>query len=187
VYDGFARLRPQLLIKTLTTDTAWCDDVTTAQERETCPAALVQSLARARADLTRAYGPDPAGWRWGTAHRASFRNPALDWMPFIGPRTRITIETDGDDFTVNRGTSRLRASASRFDHAHGATLRAVYDLADLDRAIFAMPGGQSGNPLSRHYSDLTRPWRDGRYVRLPAAPEGLVTTLRLLPQGSSPP
>jgi penicillin amidase len=66
-------------------------------------------------------------------------------------------------------------------------LRAVYDLADLDRATFAMPGGQSGNPLSRHYRDLTRPWRDGRYVRLPATPEGPVTTLRLLPQGSPTP
>jgi penicillin amidase len=187
VYDDFARVRPQLLIKALTTDTGWCDDVTTAPERETCPQALARALALARTDLTRAYGPDPVSWRWGTAHRARFRNPALDWMPFIGPRTRITIETDGDDFTVNRGTSRLRGDASRFDHAHGATLRAVYDLADLDRATFAMPGGQSGNPLSRHYGDLTRPWRDGRYVRLPATPEGPVTTLRLLPQGSPTP
>jgi penicillin amidase len=186
-YGDFARVRPQLLIRALTTDTGWCDDVTTALERETCPQVLARALAQARVDLVRAYGPDPVSWRWGNAHRASFRNPALDWMPFIGPRTRITIETDGDDFTVNRGTSRLRGDASRFDHAHGATLRAVYDLADLDRATFAMPGGQSGNPLSRHYRDLTQPWRDGRYVRLPATPEGPVTTLRLLPQGSPRP
>ncbi|MGE0652935.1 MAG: penicillin acylase family protein [Alphaproteobacteria bacterium] len=187
VFDNFGRLRPQLLIKALTTDTSWCDDVTTAPERETCPAALALSLGRARADLARAYGPDPSAWRWGAAHRAIFSNPALDWMPFIGPRTRIAIETDGDDFTVNRGTSRLRGDASRFDHAHGATLRAVYDLADLDGTAFAMPGGQSGNPLSRHYSDLTQPWRDGHYVRLPAAPDGPATTLHLLPRPSSPP
>lgn len=187
VFDDFARLRPQLLIKVLTADTAWCDDVTTTSQHETCPAVLALSLARARADLTRAYGPDPAAWRWGTAHRAIFRNPALDWLPFVGALTRIAIETDGDDFTINRGTSRLRGDASRFGHAHGATLRAVYDLADLDRAAFAMPGGQSGNPLSRHYGDLTRPWRDGRYVRLPAALKGPVKTLRLLPRAQSAP
>jgi acyl-homoserine lactone acylase PvdQ len=29
-----------------------------------------------------------------------------------------------------------------------------------------IPMGQSGNPLSQHYSDLLGKWRDGKYVKI---------------------
>jgi acyl-homoserine lactone acylase PvdQ len=59
-------------------------------------------------------------------------------------------------------------------------LRAVYDLSDLTRSQFALPGGESGQITSSHYSDLLRPWRDGAYFQQPTAQE-LVDRLRLVP------
>jgi penicillin amidase len=53
-----------------------------------------------------------------------------------------------------------------FAHRHGAGYRAVYDLADLDNSRFMIATGQSGNPLSPHYGDLVRPWRDGAHFRI---------------------
>jgi penicillin amidase len=181
LYDGFARFRPQLLQAVVSGKGAWCDDVGTPERLETCPQMLAASLGAAQRDLAGRYGADIAAWRWGDAHRAVFRNPALDWMPVIGPLTRISIPTGGDDCTVSRGTSFLRGDGNRFDHVHGATLRAIYDMADLDAALFAAPGGQSGNPLSPHYRDLTRPWRDGVYLTLAREPRGPLATLRLIP------
>ncbi|MGB8275159.1 MAG: penicillin acylase family protein, partial [Alphaproteobacteria bacterium] len=53
-----------------------------------------------------------------------------------------------------------------FVHRHGAGLRAVYDLADLDGSLFALAPGQSGNILSAHYQDTLRGWRDGVFFAL---------------------
>ncbi len=49
---------------------------------------------------------------------------------------------------------------------HGPSYRGVYDLADLDRSRFIAAPGQSGNPLSPHFRDMLRRWRDGGTVTL---------------------
>ena len=51
-------------------------------------------------------------------------------------------------------------------HVHGPSLRFLMDFADPDGALFAIAGGQSGNPLSPHFSDGLADWRDGGYRML---------------------
>src|SRR3546814_17931480 len=53
-----------------------------------------------------------------------------------------------------------------FEDVHGAGFRAVYDLENLDRSRFMIATGQSGNPLSHLYGNLTLRWRDGQTVSL---------------------
>ena len=64
---------------------------------------------------------------------------------------------------------------------HGASYRGVYDLADLDRSLFMMAPGQSGNPLSRHARDFLTRWRDGAMVLLARRPVEVSGIVRLLP------
>jgi penicillin G amidase len=45
--------------------------------------------------------------------------------------------------------------------------RAVIDLADLEGSRWSLAGGQSGNPLSRHYRDLFALWLRGESVPIP--------------------
>ena len=59
---------------------------------------------------------------------------------------------------------------------HGAAYRGVYDLADLDRSLFVVTPGQSGNPLSRHARDFLTRWRDGAMVLLGPIPVGVTGT-----------
>jgi penicillin amidase len=67
---------------------------------------------------------------------------------------------------VNRGKTQGGKSEQPFAHTDGGGFRAVYDLADLGNSRFMIATGQSGNFLSRHYSDLLEPWRDGRYIKI---------------------
>lgn len=45
--------------------------------------------------------------------------------------------------------------------------RAVWDVGDWDRGGITIPSGESGEPSSEHYTDLTRAWIDGRLEPLP--------------------
>jgi penicillin amidase len=48
------------------------------------------------------------------------------------------------------------------EHAQvGPSHRRVVDLADLDRSVAVLCGGQSGHPASPHYVDQVTLWRDG--------------------------
>ena len=144
-----------------------------ADKRE---ALLSQSLTEAVRDLSARFGGDPEAWRWGTAHTAMFLHPVLRNIPMLGAMTTVSIPSPGDDTTVNRG-----GMNSQFQSIHGAGYRAVYDLSDLDKSLFMVTPGQSGNPLSRNARDLVTRWRDGGTITLgPKAPV-VRATIRINP------
>ncbi|HEY7578871.1 MAG TPA: penicillin acylase family protein, partial [Acetobacteraceae bacterium] len=142
-----------------------------------CTTMLRASLSDAIADLSRRFGPDPAAWRWGEAHPAVFAHPMLRSMPILGTLGTLSIASPGDDSTVDRGGPAYK----QFQSVHGAEYRGVYDLADLDRSLFVVAPGQSGNLLSRHARDFLARWRDGATVTLGPAGGATTATIRLTP------
>jgi penicillin amidase len=142
-----------------------------------CTATLKAALAEATRDLTGRFGNDPARWRWGDAHPAVFAHPVLRALPVLGPLTTLSIPSPGDDTTIDRGG----IAYGQFQSVHGAAYRAVYDLADLDRSLFIVAPGQSGNPLSRHARDFLARWRDGATITLGPTPDATTATIRLTP------
>ncbi|MHA1113592.1 MAG: penicillin acylase family protein [Alphaproteobacteria bacterium] len=183
-YAGYRLVRPRVLIATLTRNTAWCDDTATAAS-ENCAARVAAALEAALDRLTARHGEDIAAWRWGDDHIATFRHRVIARLPVIGGLIGARLATDGGESTVNRGTAVFDDSDRPFAHVMGATLRAVYDLNDLDRSRFMIVPGQSANPLSPHFADLVHPWRDLDFVTLPRSPApGRITdTLTLVPGG----
>lgn len=142
----------------------WCDLARDAT-RASCRDALRPALEEAVAALVEIYGSDPHSWRWGDAHQAHFGHKMLDFVPVLGDLLSVEIETDGDNATVNRGTA-VPQPGLKFPHVHGASLRAVFDLAELDRSLFMIPGGQSANLMAGTFDDLVVPWRDGKFLTL---------------------
>ncbi|GAB4166210.1 MAG: penicillin acylase family protein [Thalassobaculales bacterium] len=176
---------PAVLVRVLTSDTTWCDRPSTTTVVEGCPQAVAEALRRALDELTREFGPNLAAWRWGAWHRASFAHAVFGRVPLLRDLTGVTLETSGDDHTINRGGTRAGAAVpppleSAFRHVHGAGVKMVLDFADLDSSRFVLALGQSGNPLSRHYRDLATGWRDSVAVELRPLPPGH-STLYLVP------
>jgi penicillin G amidase len=94
----------------------------------------------------------------------------------------------GDANTISQtGGAPGRASG---DPPVVASLRAVIEVGDWENARFVLPGGQSGNPFSRHYDDLVLLWKRGDGVPIAWSEESVqraaVATLRLLPLGARP-
>jgi penicillin amidase len=128
-----------------------------------CGTMLTQTLSAAAA----ASGP---GDQWGTVHHAEFQHPLLGRIPLLGRLFTWHIEQPGDDTTVFRGSPRATITGGEdWTAVHGPAFRGVYDLSDLERSVFALAPGQSGNPLVAQADSLIHTWRAPATVRLGAS------------------
>jgi penicillin amidase len=159
-FPDYFDLRPAFVRLVLTSRPSWCDDIATPVT-ETCEDQLATAFHRAMGDLSAQLGSDPRKWRWGDVHIARFRHELFHRHPLGRLVADISLATDGDNFTINRGGHWVADPREPFAHIHGAGLRAVYDLANLDRSRFVLATGQSGHPLSRHYRDQLSLWQAG--------------------------
>jgi len=134
------------------------------------------------AELTTTHGPDPAAWRWGTAHPAIFEHPLLRALPVLRDLTRLSAPSAGDGQTVLRATPQGgMAGHTSFTNSHGAGLRLVADLATPDGLLAITATGQSGHPLSAHWGDMLPLWRDGTMPRLSREPATMLGRIELRP------
>ncbi len=183
-YGSFRGVNPVLLRNILNGTFSWCDDVVSAPI-EDCAQIASEALEKSLAwlsDRNETRGDNPLAWRWGDFHRAQFAHPLFGMVPGLAALTTVEIESDGSDNTVNRGGYRSARGRSPFLNTHGAGLRAVFDLENLDEARFITAVGQSGHPASSHYDDLNQAWRDGEMLTLPpASAVSGSNTLTLLP------
>ena len=119
-----------------------------------CSAILSRTLAEAVRDAGDA--------TWGSVHQAEFQHSLLGRLPLIGRLFTWTIDQPGDDTTLFRGSPRSPGWTS----VHGPAFRGVYDLANLDRSLFALAPGESGNPFAHEAASTMQSWRLGATIRL---------------------
>jgi penicillin amidase len=160
----------------------WWDDSRTTDVHETARDIAARALDQAGGELRAALG-DPASWRWGALHQATFREQTLgtsgigplDWYLDRGP-----VEVPGAAGAVlNTYCDLSRAYPDPddpdfkplgIDKVFGVTVlpsyRLTIDMSDLDGARIIQTTGQSGNPFDGHYGDLIDTWRSGETVPL---------------------
>jgi penicillin amidase len=143
----------------------WCDKSGTT-EHESCADAVADAWTLAIADLSRRYGDNPGKWRWGKAHAARSEHKPFGKQPYLSGLFNLRVPTGGDTYTVNVGRNNLRDEQAPFESTHAASLRALYDLSDLQASHFMDSTGQSGNPVSPSYRDWTGKWAAVEYITL---------------------
>lgn len=159
----------------------WCDDVRTP-EKETCEQLEARAFDAATLDLEKRYGA-PSGWSWGSAHFAASDHRPFGFFPVVKSLFNVEPPTPGDAHSVNVGHFFIRDDARPFANRHSGSLRALYDLADLERSRFMQSTGQSGNVFSPWYSNLADRWAKVQYIEIPTRREAIAGahTLRLAP------
>jgi penicillin amidase len=145
---------------------SWCIDVTKPQtdKPQSCGDVLSVSLDDALADLERRYGKDMSQWRWGSAHVARSEHRPFGKVEPLDRIFDVRIPAPGDLYTVNSARFNLRDEKEPFASRHGAGLRALYDLSNLENSRFIHSTGQSGNVLSSLYRNYAQRWVDVAYV-----------------------
>jgi penicillin amidase len=186
MFADYRRLRPRFIKSVLTNRRKWCDDIRT-QAPESCALQIEMALSQALDSLSRRYGDDWRGWRWGEAHKATFSHQLLTHIPLLAALGDIEIPVHGGDYTINRASLPIAGESAPFTAIHGPGLRAIYDLSDLANSRFMASTGQSGNPFSRHYRDFTKLWRDLDYLTIDNQNQGAedLGVLTLRPDGQA--
>jgi penicillin amidase len=125
---------------------------------------LLPSLTAAYREVQTLQGPDSEKWAWGRLHHSLPAHPLLDVVNSdlkaklqVGP-----IPTPGSAHTPNAASYR----SSDFRQTGGASFRIVMDVGNWDNSRAMNYPGQSGDPDSPHYRDLTNMWVKGEYFPL---------------------
>lgn len=119
-----------------------------------------RSLEEAVAELTKRFGPDMAGWRYGqeSYHHALIRHP-LSQAVNAAARARLDagpVPRGGDGSTVT-------ATGNGDNQTSGGSFKLIADTEDWDNSIGINTPGQSGDAASPHYRDLLDLWAKGGY------------------------
>ncbi|WP_309681888.1 penicillin acylase family protein, partial [Polaromonas sp.] len=102
-------------------------------------------------------------------------------VPALARFFDVRVPTGGDAFTVNVGQYWANDEKLPFANRHAASLRAVYDLADLENSRFIYQTGQSGLVFSSRYRDMRDRWAHVEYRPLQMNPASYPHQLILAP------
>ena len=150
-----------------------------------CAEQSAQALERALERLQSAYGSRPAQWRWGRAHPAVSSHRPLGSVAALARFFNVQTPSSGDGYTVNVGQYNAGdVAGGAFANRHAASLRGLYDLADLEQSRFIFQTGQSGNVFSPRYADMRGAWAAGQYRPLQRTPARWTHQLVLAPRVS---
>jgi penicillin amidase len=113
---------------------------------------------------------------WGQVRTLTLKHPlgelrALGWFFNLGP-----VPLGGDHTTPAQGATIPMTPLA--NPGVIASLRMVVDVGAWSNSRFALPGGQSGNPLSPHYADQLETWRHGEGVPIAWTDEDIAAATR---------
>src|SRR6266545_4176086 len=135
------------------------------------------------AELRHELGDDVGAWRYGRYHILTLRHPLGSLPALARLLNRGPFPTGGDGDTVRMGLAPRQYAGQPFYVA--PSYRQICDPSNWDRSQSIHPPGQSGQPASRHYADLLKPYLTMHYHPMPwsraRVEDGTVDRLMLEP------
>ncbi len=137
---------------------------------------------------------DPGAWTWGRIHTIQFRESTLGdsgIAPLEAYFNSGTTPVAGAAGAVDNTYYRLSRAyedpydpefvpadtlAGLFSVTNGPSMRALYDMSDLDAGRIITTTGQSGQPFSRHSDDWIGYWLANETVPLPFSEAAIAKT-----------
>ena len=146
-----------------------------------CAEQSARALGRALDRIAAQQGSDPAAWRWGAAHPAQSTHKPLGNVAALARVFDVRKPTGGDNWTVNVGQYWSNDPRNPFANRHAASMRALYDLSDMEKSQFIYQTGQSGLVFSPRYRDMSDTWAAVQYRPLRLQPDRWVNEAKLIP------
>ena len=132
-----------------------------------------KSMDDALTALEKSFGDNLADWQWGRLHKVLFKNPFHGFSSIVNKFVDIGPYSIGGDGTTIFNTEYPftvdlnkypQFSHKPFENNLGPVMRYIYDFAQPDKIYLILTTGESGNFMSKHYSDMTQSWLNGKYM-----------------------
>lgn len=143
------------LMQMLNKDTAYkfIDDITT-QEKETLPVIATRAFKKACGDIAKAEAENSLAY-------GAYKKTRLYHLAKIPELSTDLLNAGGTGNALN--ANKMRTDSKQ---AHGPSWRMIVSLEPQIKAFGIYPGGQSGNPGSRFYTNFVDDWVLGKYYDL---------------------
>jgi penicillin amidase len=139
----------------------WWDNVATKDKKETQSEILTQSFKQAVASLETQLGNDVSQWQWSKVHQVTFQHPIGKVKLFSGFFNVGPFPISGTNEVINN---------QLFIYTDDAILPIkggrIVDFSDVENSWSVLPTGQSGNPMSKHYSDQSELFVNGKFRKM---------------------
>lgn len=175
---GSRHFRQALILQLENPNSPWCDDPQSNQ-LETCADAANLALDKALEQLNKQFGSNPQNWVWGNAHIAVSEHRPFSKVPLLGGLFNLSQPFPGDSFSVNVGRLELLKADNPYETKQAPSLRAIYDLANLEQSLFIYQSGQSGWVQNQLYRNMSPLWAQNAYLPLQMKPAKSVRQLEL--------
>jgi penicillin amidase len=139
----------------------------TGDAAEARDALVARALGEAVRQLRSRLGPNPASWRWGDLHQATFAHPLASLKPLDRLFGVAPVARPGDSVTVSvGGDGGFAADPPEYAQHVVSSMREIIDLSALDHSLWVITTGESGVPFSSHYDDLVPLWDGNQYQQM---------------------
>lgn len=125
------------------------DDITTSK-KETREELALTSFRKTLVDLKDEFGELGESWRWGIVINNDINH--ITFIPGMGIQDLFSSGAP-DAINATKGSQ-------------GPSWRMVVEVGPVVRGYGVYPGGQSGNPGSKTYTEFVEPWRQGELFEL---------------------
>jgi penicillin amidase len=166
----------QIIAKQITNEKSlWWDNVNTKKEKETRIHIVSKSFKESIIALEKQLGNSVSDWTWNKVHTVEHQHPlakiaALRSIFNVGP-----FEVSGSTEVINNLFFDFTEDGNYIVKG-GPSTRRIIDFSDIENSWSILPTGQSGNPMSAHYSDQAELYNAGKFRRMKLNKEEIVRT-----------
>ncbi|MBG6187220.1 penicillin acylase family protein [Flavobacterium sp. CAN_S2] len=166
----------QIIARQITNEKSlWWDNVNTKKEKETRSQIVSKSFKESVVALEKQLGNTVSDWTWNKVHTVEHQHPlgkvaALRSIFNVGP-----FEVSGSTEVINNLFFDFTDDGNYIVKG-GPSTRRIIDFSDIENSWSILPTGQSGNPLSEHYSDQAELYNAGKFRRMMLNKEEIVRT-----------
>ena len=146
-------------------NSVWWDNKTTKNKKETKEEILKKSFIETVAELEKQLGNDVNFWTWNKVHTLKHNHPIGQLALFDSFFNVGKFEVPGSNEVINNLMFGF-ASNGKYDVKAGPSTRRIIDFSDVENSVSILPTGNSGNPMSKHYSDQAKMYNKGKFRKM---------------------
>ena len=142
-------------------ESIWWDDIN-SKEKETRADIINSAFNQSVVDIEKQLGSEITKWNWYKGHQLEHPHPLgmvkpLDKIFNVGP-----FGVKGGNQVINNIDFHFSKDGI-YKATYGPAIRILLDFADIENSISVLPTGESGNFMSKHYSDQTEMYNQGTF------------------------